>query len=116
MPLLVMKLVMMKIPKSPMPFFVKPIAKGVSDKVQDKFISPRLKDQLDFIETTLSDRTWFTGENLSAADIQMSFPLMAASTRTDLSAYPNIAAFVERVKGEASFQAAIKKSGAFTTL
>lgn len=116
MPLLVMKLVMMKIPKSPMPFFVKPIAKGISNKVQESFISPRLTGQLEFIEQSLADRAWFTGDSLSGADIQMSFPLMAASTRTDLSAYPNIAAFVKRVEAQAGYQKAIKKGGAFTTL
>lgn len=116
MPLLVMKLVMMRIPKSPMPFFIKPIAKSVSDKVQEKFIQPRLEAQLNFIEDTLSDRPWFTGEKLSAADIQMSFPLMAASTRTDLSQYPNITNFVKRVNAEPAYQAAVEKGGAFNTL
>lgn len=116
MPMLVMKLVMMRVPKSPMPFFAKPVAKGVSDSIQKKFIAPRLIEQLDFIENTLSDRVWFTGDILSAADIQMSFPLMAASTRTDLSAYPSITKFIKQVEAEPAYQAAIKKGGAFTTL
>jgi hypothetical protein len=45
-------------------------------------------NRLDFIEQTLTQKTWFTGEQLTGADIQMSFPLLAASTRTDLTSYP----------------------------
>ncbi|AEF53631.1 glutathione S-transferase [Marinomonas posidonica] len=116
MPLLVMKLVMTKVPKNPMPFFIKPIAKALTDKVTQKFIQPRLQPQLDFIEATLADRIWFTGETLTAADIQMSFPLQASSTRMDLSSYPNIRRFLSQVENQVGYQQALEKGGAFTTL
>lgn len=116
MPLLVMKLVMMKVPHNPMPFFAKPFAKGLSNKVQENFISPRLSTQLAFIETSLAQRPWFTGEHLSGADIQMSFPLMAASGRVNLATYPNIERFIKRVESQASYQAALTKGGTFKTL
>ena len=116
MPLLVMKLVMTKVPKNPMPFFIKPIAKALTDKVIQKFIQPRLQPQIELIEATLADRTWFAGEALTAADIQMSFPLQASSTRMDLSSYPNIRKFLSEVEKQPSYQRALAKGGAFTTL
>lgn len=116
MPLLVMKLVMMKIPKSPMPFFVKPIAKAISGKVQEKFIMPRITPQMQFIEKTLGENTWFVGEELTAADIQMSFPLQASSTRMSMSEFPNIARFIKQIEALPAYQKALAKGGAFTTL
>jgi glutathione S-transferase len=116
MPLLVMKLVMMKVPQSPMPFFVKPIAKALTGKIQEKFIMPRIQPQLLFIEKTLGEHTWLVGETLTAADIQMSFPLQASSTRMDLAKFPNIARFIKQVEAVPAYQRALEKGGAFTTL
>lgn len=116
MPLLVMKLVMMKMPKNPMPFFVKPIAKALSSKVQEMFITPRLAPQIELVEQTLANRTWLTGEELSAADIQMSFPLQAASTRMDLSSFPNIARYLKQIDALPAYQKAVERGGKLETL
>ncbi|WP_115717236.1 glutathione S-transferase [Gallaecimonas mangrovi] len=110
MPLLVMKLVFSRIPKSPMPIFIKPIANKLMAKVQKAFLAPQLKTHMDYIENHLADRQWFAGE-FSAADIQMSFPLEAASNRLDLKHYPNIAAFIERCRKLEQYQNAEKKGG-----
>lgn len=116
MPLLVMKLVMMKVPKNPMPFFIKPIAKMITDKVQEKFILPRIEPQMLFIEETLGDQIWFAGDAFSAADIQMSFPLQAASTRMDLTNFPNINRFLKQVESSPAYQIASEKGGVLNTL
>lgn len=116
MPLLVMKLVMMKVPSNPMPFFIKPIAKMITDKIQEKFIMPRIGPQMSFIEETLGKHTWFVGDELSAADIQMSFPLQASSTRMDLANFPNISRFLKQVEAVPSYQKALSKGGVFSTL
>ncbi len=42
MPPLLLKLVFDKVESSPMPFFVKPIAKGISAKVKEAFITPQI--------------------------------------------------------------------------
>lgn len=109
MPLLVMKLVFTKIESSPMPFFAKPVAKSISHKTQKAFLMPRLVPQLEFIERTLETRTWFAGETISGADIQMSFPLIAASDRLDLSTYPHIERFIKQVEAMPHYQKAMKK-------
>ncbi|MCZ2720755.1 glutathione S-transferase [Marinomonas sp. 15G1-11] len=116
MPLLVMKLVMMKMSQGPMPFFIKPIAKVLSNKIQEKFILPRIGPQLAFIEKTLGEHTWILGKELSAADIQMSFPLQASSTRMDLTKFPNINRFITQVEANPAYQKAVSRGGTFTTL
>lgn len=112
MPLLVMKLVFDRIPKGSMPFFIRPVAKGITAKVQETFLAPQLSTHLRFVEDNLRDREWFAGK-FSAADIQMSFPLEAASIRTDLTPYPHIRAFIKRYQARPAYQQAIKKVGSF---
>jgi glutathione S-transferase len=46
MPPLLLKLVFDKVESSPMPFFVKPIARGIAGKVKSSFIMPNINSQL----------------------------------------------------------------------
>ena len=43
MPPLLLKLVFDKVRSAPMPFFIKPIAKGIADKVMSSFVSPNIR-------------------------------------------------------------------------
>ena len=81
---LLMKLVFDRIESGPMPFFAKPIARGIARKVKDSFIMPNIRSQLDYLEAELGKSPWFAGSEFSAADIQMSFPLEAAASRGGL--------------------------------
>ena len=49
MPPLLMRLVFEKVKTSPMPFFVKPVAKGIANKTNEVFIGPMIKIHLDFV-------------------------------------------------------------------
>ena len=112
MPPLLMKMVFDKLKQSPMPFFVKPIAKQISDKVMKTFVSPEIKLLLEYIDNYLSERTWFVGEHLSGADFQMSFPLEACVARGTVDQnYPNILAFVQRFQSRAAYLAALERGG-----
>jgi len=115
MPLLVMKLVFGRIPQGPMPVFIRPVAKSIMAKVQEQFLEPQLSTHLRFVEDSLKGREWFAGK-FSAGDIQMSFPLEAASARTDVAFYPNIHAFIERSQARPAYQQALKKGGKFEPL
>ena len=68
MPLMIVSLIMSRIATAPMPFFVKPIAKGIVDKVRQGYLSPNIKRNLDHMNTVLGKSTWFCGEELSAVD------------------------------------------------
>lgn len=111
MPLLLMKLVFTQIPKRPMPFFVKPVAKGISSKVLETFIQPNLDTHLAFIEQHLKAHSWFAGDQLTAADVQMSFPMLALAGRADLSAYPAIQAYNQRLQADPAWQSVVVKAG-----
>lgn len=109
---LVMKLVFMKIPTQPMPFFVRPIARVLCATVLQKLIDPNVLTSLKFMEAHLAKQTWFAGEQLSMADFQMSFPVDAALARGgDAARYPNLSAFKARIEARPAFQRALKKGG-----
>jgi len=98
MPPLLLKLVFDRIEQSPMPFFARPIARGISAKVKSALVEPNLKRQLDFMESELSKSEWFAGNEFSAADVQMSFPIEAAAQRAGLDASrPKLMAFLKRI-------------------
>jgi glutathione S-transferase len=117
MPPLVMKLVFGRIANGPMPFFVRPVARGIANTVLTNFIEPNLKAQLDYMESELGKTTWFAGNEFSAADIQMSFPVEAAAARGGLDATrPKLMAFLGRIHTMPAYQRAIDKGGPFALM
>jgi glutathione S-transferase len=109
---LVMKLVFTTIPTQPMPFFVKPIARTLCEKVQAKLIDPNVKTALAFMEEHLSRHAWFCGADLSIADLQMSFAVEAVLARgADASQYPHIAAYKQKMTNRPAYQRAVTKGG-----
>ena len=109
---MVVKLVFMKIPTQPMPFFVKPIAKALCAKVQAKLIDPNINTSIDFMEQHLSKNTWFSGANLTMADFQMSFAVEATLSRSSKAqACTHLQAYLQRVHARPAYQRAIAKGG-----
>lgn len=114
-PLMFMSLVMRRIESAPL--LVRPIAKGIAAKVRNGYLDANVQRNLDFMEATLSESTWFCGERMTAADVQMSFALEAAEVRTDLSAsYPHLAAFLDRVRSRPAYKAALDRGGHYELL
>jgi glutathione S-transferase len=117
MPPLLIKLIFDKIEHSPMPFFAKPIARGIVSRVKDSFINPQITQHLDFMEAELGKSTWFAGEDFTAADIQLSFPLEAAASRAGLNASrPKLMAFLERIHARPAYQKALERGGKYALL
>ena len=112
MPFLVMTKVFQTIKQAPMPFFIKPIAKAIAGKVETSFIQPSVQRHFTYIETVLSQQDWFAGEDFSAADVQMSFPLEAASSSM-AGEYPHIAAWLQRIHARPAWQTALEKGGPY---
>lgn len=112
MPPLVMKLVFMSIPKQPMPFFVRMIARQLCKRVMQGFIDPNLQTQMRFMEDHLTQHNWFAGEALTLADFQMSFPVLAALSRSDGEGnWPRLREFVSRIEARPAYQRALAKGG-----
>ena len=114
MPPLLLKLVFDKVESSPMPFFVKPIARGIAGKVKNSFILPNINSQLAYMEAELENTKWFAGNEFTAADIQMSFPLEAAAMRGGLDErLPKLTAFLQRIHARPGYQRALEIGGPY---
>jgi glutathione S-transferase len=114
MPLMLLALAFGRMTRGPVPFYAKPIVKGVAGTAQRTFIGPQLKLHLGYLEGELKGKRWLLGDTLSAADIQMSFPVEAASVRTDLSSYPELTRFLAQVRSEPGYLRALDKGGPFS--
>ena len=109
---LVMKLVFMSIPKQPMPFFVRPIAKALCGTVQQKLVDPNVDTALDFMEDHLAQHLWFAGPHLTMADFQMSFAVEAALSRAKPGKpRPHLLAYQQRMQARPAYQRGIAKGG-----
>ncbi len=109
---LVMQLVFDSIPRQPMPFFVRPVARALCAGVQQKLIQPNVQAALAFMEHHLAQHRWFAGEHLSLADFQMSFAVEAALARgTAASAWPHLQAYLQRIQARPAYQRALEKGG-----
>lgn len=116
MPPMLLSLVFSRLKKAPMPFFVRPIARGIADKALSGFVAPQVKLHLDYMENELSRQPWFAGEAFSAADIQMSFPVEAAAARAGLEKYPYLQSFLQRIHKRPAYQRALEQGGPFDLL
>ena len=115
MPPLLLKLVFDRVESGPMPFFVRPIARGIARKVKQDFVEPQLETHLGYMERELAKSLWFAGDEMTAADIQMSFPLEAASQRAGLTAAtrPHLHAFLTRIHARPAYKRALDKGGPY---
>jgi glutathione S-transferase len=114
MPPLLLKLVFDRIEFGPAPWFVKPFAKGIARQVKQAFISPQLKLHLDYLEGELARGEWFVGNEFTAADIQMSFPVEAAAMRGGLDASrPRLHAFLQKIHARPAYRRALERGGQY---
>lgn len=113
MPPMLLRLVFEKMKTNPMPFFIRPVVKMIADKTNQVFIGPQLKNHLSFVNDQLAGRQWLVGDRLSAADIQMSFPLEAAAARGLANDYPHIQAYVKHYQGRPAYQRGLTAGGPY---
>ena len=117
MPFLLLRLVFDKLRSTPVPFFIKPIMKGIAGKVGASFIDPNLKRQVAFIEGELRQRRWFAGDDFSAADVQMSYPMEAAAARGSLGAEQTaIQDWLTRIHARPAYGKALTAGGPYSVI
>ena len=116
MPLLLLKLLFSRIP-SRLPAIIRPVGRLISSGADKTLISPQLATHFGFLEGELAGRDWFAGSAFSAADVQMSFPLDAASARAGLGTqYPKLQGFLDRIHARPAYKRAIERGGVFALL
>lgn len=101
MPLLVMQLVLNNF--------------GAGDSsVISGFVAPQIKLHFDYIEGELRKNTWFAGEEFTAADIQMSFPLEAVTMRREeVESRPKLKEFIDRIHARPAYKRALERGGTY---
>ena len=111
---LLLALVFSRVAKAPMPFFARPIARGIANGAMQSFIGPQLKLHLEYMEGELAKTTWFAGEQFSAADIQMSFVAEAFAARGGLDqSKPRFWDYLQRIHARPAYQRALERGGPF---
>ncbi|KAI9205715.1 glutathione S-transferase domain-containing protein [Polychytrium aggregatum] len=118
MPPLVMSLVFSEIERRS-PWLVSPITRAISNTIHDSLIIPGITNQLGFIEQHLSKNAWFAGDDISGADIQMSFPVEAVlksdrgNGRLAALVGPNTKAWMEKIHARPAYKRGLEKGGEY---
>lgn len=111
MPLLLMKLVFASLGKPPVPFGVRTIGKMLGQGIQKAWLNKQIETHARYIESQLAVKPWFAGEQLSMADIQMSFPIFALLSRGGIADLPHTQSWKKRVEMRPAWQRAIEQGG-----
>ncbi|MEO1136126.1 MAG: glutathione S-transferase [Pseudomonadota bacterium] len=116
MPPLVFTLFLNRMETAPMPFFARPVAKKLVKAVRDGYLNHTMKAQYDFLEDQLSRSMWLAGDDITAADIIMSFPVEGFTIRGNADGYPNIAAYVKRLQARPAYARALERGGPYALM
>lgn len=113
MPPLLLKLVFGRLPAGA-PALLRPIVNMIAGKAQSSFIDPNLKAHFDYWEAELDKSEWFAGDQFSAADVMMSFPVEAAADRAGaLAGRPRLKAYLERIHARPAYRRALERGGPY---
>ncbi|HQR89350.1 MAG: glutathione S-transferase [Caulobacter sp. 12-67-6] len=109
---LLLKLVFTALPTRA-PGLLKGLVKAIASKAQTGFIDPQVKTHVDYWEAELARSAWFAGQDFTAADIMMSFPLEAAAARAGAASRPHVKAFLEAIHARPAYRAALTRGGPY---
>jgi glutathione S-transferase len=114
MPPFLIKLIFDTMESRKMPFFIKPVVKGIAGKVRKGYLDRQIASVLDYMESELGKHEWFAGNDFTAADIQMSFPCEVATARGGLNKErQKLWDFVQRIHARAAYKRALEKGGPY---
>lgn len=87
---------------------------GLLGKPARKPLLAMFRQHLDWLESELAERAWFAGDEFTAADVMMSFPLEASRQRAGLGpAHPNILDWLERIHARPAYAEALRRGGPY---
>ena len=111
-----MKLAFSRLPER-VPWAMRPVAKMISNGADKALLGPQITNHFAFLESELNKREWFAGAELTAADVQMSFPIEAAAARAGLGArMPRLKAFVGAIQARPAYKRALERGGPYSML
>ncbi|KAK9574799.1 bifunctional glutathione transferase/peroxidase [Aspergillus fumigatus] len=100
---------------APVPFFIKPITGFITGKVSAEFLDQELRTHFRFLEDQLASAPengpFLCGSRLTAADIQMSIPVIAALNLSIIprEEYPRLDAYAGAIQNEQGYRRAVEK-------
>ena len=109
---LLLKLVFAALPARA-PLLLRPLVKAIANGVQTAFVDPQLKVHVDYWDAELARSAWFAGQDFTAADVMMSFPLEAAAARAGAGSHPRIRAFLHAIHARPAYRAALQRGGPY---
>ena len=87
---------------------------GLLGRPAKKPLLAMFRKHLDWLDSELATRAWFAGEEFTAADVMMSFPLEAARDRAGLGEeHPHLIDWLERIHARPAYAEALKKGGPY---
>ncbi|EDX78860.1 MAG: glutathione S-transferase family protein [Brevundimonas mediterranea] len=114
MPPLLLKLVFSMLPRRA-PGLVRPLVKSIAAKALTGFVDPQLRAHVGFWEDELGRSEWFAGDQFTAADIMMSFPVEAGADRAfDPATKPRLRAFLDKIHARPAYRRALERGGAYS--
>lgn len=75
-------------------------------------IQSETQNHLGFLNNELSKSDYFVGNDLTGADVNLSFVAQIAVTFNGREAFPNLTKFVDRIEARPAYQRAMTKGGA----
>ena len=80
-------------------------------------LAPRVTSEIEnhfgYLDRELGRNDWFVGKELSAADINLSFPIQACRLLHGLDKFPNLARFLDRVHARPAYKRGLEKGGPY---
>jgi glutathione S-transferase len=80
-------------------------------------LAPRIASELDnhlgYLDGELAGRDWFVGDELSAADVQLSFAIQAGRMLHGLQKFPNLTRFLDRIHARPAYRRALERGGPY---
>ncbi len=95
------------------PFLLKPVGAGIASRLEKTLVAPNLAAHVAFWEQTLGKTPWFAGDDFTAADIMMSFPVEAAASRAGAGDKPRIREWLNAIHARPAYKRALERGGPY---
>ncbi|MBE0488153.1 MAG: glutathione S-transferase [Halomonas sp.] len=110
---LVMRLVFSRLGQPPVPALARPLGRLFARGVEQQYLGPEIRRLRDFWESELAEGPWFAGETFSAADIQMSFPVLALAGGGGIAGCPRLQGFLSACREREAHARTVARIGEF---